>query len=73
MNRIFVFKKIKREKDLITIKEAIDIIENIKDESLCRLVELNKDNPCTGYQISEYDDEPCEMCKRCIKNEFYEK
>ena len=22
-------------------------------------------NKCEGYQVSEYDDEPCEICKKC--------
>ncbi len=27
---------------------------------------------CRGYQRSEYDDEPAEMCKECTDSMFYE-
>lgn len=27
---------------------------------------------CLGFGKSEYDDEPCERCKRCIANTTYE-
>jgi hypothetical protein len=27
---------------------------------------------CVGYQVSEFDDEPCSTCKRCKLNMSYE-
>jgi hypothetical protein len=30
------------------------------------------DGTCLGYQRGENDDEPCEQCKNCPQNEFYE-
>ena len=30
------------------------------------------DGKCEGYAKSEYDDEPCEQCKKCKYNVFYE-
>lgn len=30
------------------------------------------DGHCGGYQKSKSDDEPCEPCKRCKLNCFYE-
>ena len=29
-------------------------------------------NKCQGYAVSREDDEPCETCKNCRYNEFYE-
>lgn len=31
-----------------------------------------QDGKCDGYQKSEGDDEPCETCKECKLNTFYE-
>lgn len=31
-----------------------------------------RDGKCNGYQRSETDDEPCETCKQCKLNEFWE-
>lgn len=31
-----------------------------------------QDGKCDGYQKSEDDDEPCETCKECKLNSFYE-
>lgn len=33
---------------------------------------IKKDGKCFGYQKSEFDDEPCEKCRKCKLNEFYE-
>ena len=33
---------------------------------------LNNKVYCQGYQKSEYDDEPCEICKGCKLNVYYE-
>lgn len=43
----------------------------------CRLVQKygrprQQDGKCAGFQKSEIDDEPCEICKECKLNEFYE-
>lgn len=31
-----------------------------------------RDGKCDGYQKSQGDDEPCETCKECKLNTFYE-
>lgn len=31
-----------------------------------------QDGKCEGYQKSKGDDEPCETCKECKLNTFYE-
>lgn len=33
---------------------------------------MQKNGKCAGYQKSDIDDEPCERCKNCELNEFYE-
>ena len=43
----------------------------------CRLItEFGKpkqtDGKCDGFQASSENDEPCEVCKRCRLNTFYE-
>ena len=30
------------------------------------------DGKCEGYQVSRDNDEPCDICKECKYNEFYE-
>lgn len=30
-----------------------------------------RNGKCMGYQKSENDDEPCEICKSCKLNEYY--
>ena len=32
----------------------------------------HRNNKCLGFGKSEYDDEPCEVCKRCKLNTSYE-
>jgi hypothetical protein len=40
-------------------------------ERYCENAERNPDGTCRGYQKSETDDEPAEMCKGCSSSEFY--
>lgn len=42
------------------------------DEAACDQAEKHADGSCLGYARAKYDDEPCERCKVCDKNEFYE-
>ena len=42
------------------------------EETACDRAEKCADGSCLGYARAEYDDEPCERCKACEKNEFYE-
>lgn len=47
----------------------------------CKLIKRDYENPrnmltnngkCEGYQKGYYDDEPCELCKKCKVFELYE-
>lgn len=44
----------------------------------CRLITKmgekpsQQDGKCDGFQKSSNDDEPCEICKKCNLNTFYE-
>ena len=44
----------------------------------CSLIKKLKGKPrqsedkCDGFQVSEDDDEPCKICKKCRLNTFYE-
>jgi hypothetical protein len=38
----------------------------------CANAERTTDGKCVGYQVSEFDDEPSERCKKCKINQFYE-
>lgn len=39
---------------------------------MCADAHKYPDGTCAGYQRSNYDDEPCDRCKTCTQNEFYE-
>lgn len=49
---------------------AVDV--DGRKKALCAEAVENHDGTCNGYQRSRYDDEPCDMCRDCPKNEFYE-
>ena len=37
----------------------------------CTTAEKTADGKCVGYQKSDIDDEPAEMCMECSRNQFY--
>lgn len=39
---------------------------------MCVAAHKNQDGSCAGYQRGKDDDEPCEQCKACPRNEFFE-
>ena len=54
----------------------IRMIENcilIKRMGLKPDICLCNDGKCIGFGVSDEDDEPCEICKRCTLNAYYEK
>jgi hypothetical protein len=44
----------------------------LRDIFNCEEAGQTADGECVGYQRSEYDDEPCERCMECPRNQFYE-
>ena len=38
----------------------------------CAEADKTSDGKCAGYQKSDIDDEPADMCMECKQNEFYE-
>lgn len=44
----------------------------LSETVLCDAIEKDEHGKCEGYQKSETNDDPAEMCMECTKNIFYE-
>ncbi len=56
-------------------QEDYQMIRTLSNCSLITKMKIKpqqKNGKCEGFAKSEYDDEPCEICKECRLNEFYE-
>ena len=51
------------------MKRTLDNCSLIKK---IRIIPRQYDGKCEGFSRSEDDDEPCEKCKECKLNTFYE-
>jgi hypothetical protein len=54
--------------------EAEAEIKRLKDWLFLKCEEAEKlpNGQCRGFQVSHFDDEPIEQCKKCQKFELYE-
>lgn len=56
----------------IKIEEVMELCWLIHKYKKCEGVPKIIDGKCEGYQIDENNDEPCETCKECRFNTYYE-
>ena len=50
----------------------VEQVRGIKRKADCQHAGKTADGKCVGYQKSELDDEPCDMCMDCQESQFYE-
>jgi len=43
-----------------------------REKNACENAGKTEGGKCTGYQVSETNDEPCNRCKECKDSQFYE-
>ncbi len=59
-------------KSVADVSESWNRREGSNARALCAYAEKTDDGKCVGYQRSEWDDEPPDMCKECRMNQFFE-
>lgn len=60
---IAALEEVQKYRQIGTVEECLEAME--KQKVFCESAEKYADGKCVGYEKSEMDDEPIEMCKRC--------